>query len=571
MLQKGSLGSGGMEKEFLINVSPSETRMAVLEEGKLVELSIENFTTQRQIGNIYRGKVENVLPGMQAAFVDIGMEKNAFLFIDDLHGERGQEGENIKSSASISELLREGQEIIVQMVKEPMGNKGARVVTNLTLPGRYLVLMPTVDYIGISRRIEDEKESERLKKIASRLKPEGMGLIIRTAAEGIEEQELEADRDFLYNLWQKILKKTKKGPVPSLLFHDHDLLYRILRDLFTAEVDRLVIDDLPTYEKALELLTVLGSHLRSRVKLFTGSSLFTVYGIEQQIEEALKRKIWLESGAYLVFDQTEALTVVDVNTGKFTGSICLEDTVLHTNLAAAKEIARQLRLRNIGGIIIIDFIDMIDEESKKKVLDCFATELQKDKVKSNILGFTSLGLLELTRKKTRPSLREQLQQSCSCCEGTGFKYSLETQTARAERRILELGAERAKDRALLLGVNPAIAALLIGPGGNRLSLLEKTMKKTLFVRGKESIPIPEIRLLAAGEKEYIQSLALPVKEGDELELQVVEPHLNNPLDGIARVEGYIIDIESAGRMVGKQVKVRIEKMFKTYAKGVLCD
>ena len=226
------------------------------------------------------------------------------------------------------------------------------MVTNLTIPGRYLVLMPTVDYIGISRRIEDEKERERLKKIALNLKPKGMGMIIRTAAEGLAEEELEADRNFLFNLWQKIVKRSKKGPTPALLFHDRDLLYRILRDLFTTEVDRLIIDDLSTYEKALDLLAFLGPHLRSKVQLFTGNSLFSIYGIEQQIEEALRRKIWLESGAYLVFDQTEALTVVDVNTGKYTGSTCLEDTVLHTNLAAAKEIARQIRLRNIGGIIV---------------------------------------------------------------------------------------------------------------------------------------------------------------------------------------------------------------------------
>ncbi len=560
-----------MGKEFLINVSPSETRMAVLEDGKLVELSIESFSTQRQIGNIYRGKVENVLPGMQAAFIDIGMEKNAFLYIDDLQTDRSGEGDGGKPQASISELLREGQEIIVQMVKEPMGNKGARVVTNLTIPGRYLVLMPTVDYIGISRRIEDEKERERLKKLAAGLKPKGMGLIIRTAAEGIAEEELLADREFVLNLWQKILKKAKKGPVPSLLFHDHDLLYRILRDLFTDEIDGLIIDDLATYEKALELLNIFGPHLRRRVKLFNGKSLFTVYGVEQQIEEALQRKIWLETGAYLVFDQTEAMTVIDVNTGKFTGTTCLEDTVLNTNLTAAKEIARQLRLRNIGGIIIIDFIDMADEDSRRQVLESFAAELQKDKVKTNILGFTALGLLELTRKKTRPSLREQLQQACSCCNGTGYKYSLDTQAARAERRIIELGEEHARDEALLLGVNPALAALLIGPGGNRLALLEKACKKMLFIRGKEEIPLPEVRILAAGDKETVRMAALPVKEGDELQVEVVETHANNPADGIARIEGYIIDIEGAGRLVGQKVKVKIEKMFKTYAKGVLCD
>src|SRR5690606_36550461 len=247
----------------------------------------------------------------------------------------------------------------------PMGNKGARVVTNHTIPGRYLVLMPTVDYIGISRRIEDERERERLKKIAQHLKPKGMGMIIRTAAEGLAEEELEADRNFLFNLWQMILKRTITVPTLAILFHDDDLLCLLLRDLLTTEVDLLVIDDLTTYEKALDLLAFLGPHLRNKVQLFTGHSLFSIYNIEQQMEEALRRKIWLESGAYLVFDQTEALTAVEVNTGKYVGSACLEDTVLHTNLAAAKEIARQLRLRNIGGIIVIDFIDMGDEENKK--------------------------------------------------------------------------------------------------------------------------------------------------------------------------------------------------------------
>jgi ribonuclease G len=385
----------------------------------------------------------------------------------------------------------------------------------------------------------------------------------------LQEEDLEADRDFLFNLWQKILKKARKGPTPSLLFHDHDLLYRILRDLFTKEVDRLIIDDRSTYEKALDLLSGLSPHLKNKVKLFTGNSLFSVYGVEHQIEQALQRKIWLDTGAYLVFDQTEALTVVDVNTGKFTGSTCLEDTVFYTNLTAAKEIARQVRLRNIGGIIIIDFIDMSDESSRKQVLECLAAELQKDKVKTNILGFTSLGLLEMTRKKTRPSLREQLQQACSCCEGTGYKYSLETQTARTERRIMELGCEYPKAEALLIGVNTAIAALLIGPGGARLALLEKMTKKSLFIRGKEEIPLAEARIIATGDKEYIQTTALPVKEGEELEVEILEPHLNNPLDGIARLEGYIIDIENGGCHVGQRVTVKIEKLFKTYAKATI--
>ena len=270
-----------MGKEFLINAGLSETRMVVLEEKRLVEIVIERFHVSRRVGNIYRGKVENILPGMEAAFVNIGMEKNAFLYVDDLQVFKGQEEEVNGPAPPINKLLREGQEIIVQVVKEPIGNKGARVVTNLTLPGRYFVLMPSVNYIGISRRIEDEEERERLRAAAQKLQPRGMGLIVRTAAEGVDEKELRADRDFLLNLWQKVRKKARKGPVPSLLYHDHDLLYRMLRDLFTEDIERLVIDEGSAYKKALEFLNSLNPRLKSRVELYRGSRpLFDYYGID---------------------------------------------------------------------------------------------------------------------------------------------------------------------------------------------------------------------------------------------------------------------------------------------------
>ncbi len=557
-----------MGKEFLINAGPSETRMAVLEEKQPVEIVIERLHTSRRVGNIYRGRVENILPGMQAAFVDIGMEKNAFLYVDDLQIFKGQE-EGINGPAPpINKLLRLGQEIVVQVVKEPIGNKGARVVTNITLPGRYLVLMPSVKYVGVSRRIEDEKERERLRTLAQKLRPRGMGLIVRTAAEGVDEKELRMDRDFLLSLWQKVRKKARKGPVPSLLYHDHDLLYRILRDLFTEDVERLIIDDQSAYEKALELMDSLSPHLKNRVELYKGSRpLFEVYGIETQIKEALQRKVWLPSGAYLIFDQTEALTVIDVNTGKFTGSTNLEDTVLATNLEAAKEIARQIRLRNLGGIIIIDFIDMASEKNRRQVLEVFSQELAKDKQKTNILGFTSLGLLEVTRKKIRPSLREQLQQPCAACEGTGYLFSPETQAAAVERWIIQLAAGREKDQALLIGVNPAVASLLIGPGGSHLEALEKVTGKTIFIRGQEDLPTTTVKLLAAGDLPSVQAQALPVKEGEVLTVEILETHANNPQDGIARIEGYVIDIENGGSRIGKTVKVIVDKVYRTYARA----
>lgn len=562
-----------MGKEFLINIGHNETRMAALEDERLVEFSIERVNTQRHVGNIYRAKVENVLPGMQAAFVNIGMEKNAFLYVDDLHNSKAQEnGEPGDHVTNIADLLKEGQEIIVQMVKEPIGSKGARVVTNLTIPGRYLVLMPTVDYVGVSRRITDEKERERIKNLAVELKPKNMGLIVRTAAEGVAEEELVSDLKFLVNLWSKIKKKAKKGPTPCLLYHDHDLLYRILRDLFTEEIESLTIDDPSSYEKALELLNTLSPGLKNRVKLFRGDRpLFDVCRVESQIEEALKRKVWLESGAYLVFDQTEALTVVDVNTGKFIGSTCLEDTVLLTNLAAAKEIARQIRLRNLGGIIIIDFIDMASEENRRQVLEIFTQELAKDKIKTNVLGFTPLGLLEVTRKKTRPSLREQLQEYCPHCEGTGYRFSYETLAAYGERRIIQLAKEEEASQALLLGIHPSVASLVIGPGGAHLEELEKQTGKMLFIKGQEDVSSSEVKLLAAGSVEEIQYKALPVIEGEILTVKILEAHLNNPMDGIARLEGYVIDIEDGGIRVGETVTVKIEKTYRTYARAKLCD
>lgn len=561
-----------MSKMIVMNICPGETRAAVLEDNRLVDISLERRGGQKQVGNIYRGRVENVLPGMQAAFINIGMEKNAFLYVDDLNGIIPKaDGVEIKKSLSISELLKEGQEIIVQMVKEPIGTKGARVVTHLTLAGRFLVFMPTMDYIGISRRIEDEKERERLKSIAQSIKPPEMGLIVRTAAEGMDVEDLKADVDLLHNIWRKIQKKSKKGPVPSLLYKEHDLLFRILRDIFTQEVDQLVIDDQGAFDKAVELLKGFAPELKSRVQLYQGDvPIFDAYNIEHQLNEALRRRVWLDNGSYIVFDQTEALTVIDVNTGKFIGENNLNETVVLTNLSAAKEIARQIRLRNLAGIIIIDFIDMENEEDRKQVVNTFQAELEKDKIKANILGFTSLGLLEVTRKKVRPSLQEQLQQVCQNCEGSGYSDSLETMALRLERRIMNLSA-RHDEEAMLYAVNPAMASLLIGPGGNHLAAMEEASHKRLYIKGQEGLDYSDLKLIKAGSQVDLERSALPVIEGQTCIVEVTESHMNNPNDGIGRIEGYVIDIEGAGEFVGKKVNVEITKAYRTYAKGKMID
>ena len=557
-----------MTKEILVNMGINETRVAILEDGALVEFSIEHLDEQRRAGNIYRGKVENVLPGMQAAFINIGEEKNAFLYIDDVIPKdiEPETAEAIKKH-TIQNLLREGQEIVVQMIKEPIGTKGARVVTQITIPGRYLVLIPTVDYIGISRRIENETERERLKGIVTKFKSPGVGLIVRTAAEEIDAAELQADYEFLISVWKKIQKKTKKGPCPALLYRDHDLLYRILRDYLSKDVTRLLIDDQEVYTKSLELIKTLAPSFKNRIQYYGEAQvIFEAFNIENQLEKALRRKVWLDSGAYLIFDQTEALTVIDVNTGKYTGTTCLKDTVFQTNLDATAELARQIRLRNLAGIIIIDFIDMVSDEERTAVIAKLESELKQDKSKVSILGFTALGLLELTRKKVKQSLREILQAECEFCDGTGYIMSSESFAQRAGRSIKQL-AQNSNGEALLLGVNPQIASILIGPGGVNLDKMEHYLFKTIYIKGQENLGLEQVRLLASGTRAEIEFLALPVREGEEIELKIAEAHIANPADGIGRIEGYVIDVEGAGAYIGKSSRVVITKTFKTYAKG----
>ncbi|NLN20193.1 MAG: Rne/Rng family ribonuclease [Firmicutes bacterium] len=561
-----------MRKEIIVNVSLGETRAAVLEDGLLVELYVERENSERIVGNIYKGRVENVLPGMQAAFVDIGLERNAFLYVDDALAYRNAERDMDEplekpSFRNITDLLKSGQHIMVQVTKEPMGTKGARVVTHVSIPGRYLVYMPTVDYIGISRRIVDEQERARLKALAKKIRPKGTGLIVRTVAEGKDEKDLAEDCRFLESVWATIQQKAKKGSPPALLYKDHDLIYRLVRDIFDADVDKFVIDNKTEYLRTLELLSSISPHLRSRVFLYHGSMpLFESYGAEAQIESVLQRKVWLKSGGYLVIDRTEALTSIDVNTGRYVGTTNLADTVLHTNLEAATEIARQLRLRDIGGIIILDFIDMESKEDERRVLERLEAEIKRDKTKTHVLGFTSLGLVEMTRKKVRQDLGDFLHRECPCCQGTGRVLSEATVALRAQREILRMSRTHSAE-AFLIEVHPSVAGLLIGTGGANLRQLEESTGKTLYVRGRQDLHVEEILFAAMGSKEDVGALAMPVKEGQVLELTVDEPHMSNPRDGIGRLEGYVIDIDGAGNRVGQRLMVEVTKVYRTYAKG----
>lgn len=567
-----------MSQAIIVNSASSETRVAILDNGLLVELAFERNDDDRVVGNIYRGRVENVLPGMEAAFVDIGLERNAFLYVDDaVHPKSPVEGDDESLDVprgqhpSITSILKEGQEIFVQVVKEPIGTKGARVVTQLTIPGRYLVLMPDVDYVGVSRRISDEKERDRLRAMAARVKSAGFGVIVRTVAEGVDDEELSKDLEFLMNAWHRIQRKARKGAAPQIIYRDHDLVYRIVRDFFSDEIDSLIVDNRAVYERCLEMLKTFSPHLRSRVQLFEGEQgILSYYGVEPEIERALKRKVWLSCGGYLVIDQTEALTVIDVNTGKFIGKTSLEDTVLVTNIEAAREIARQMRLRNLAGIIIIDFIDMTRDSHRDEVIQTFTGALKADKTKVNILGFTSLGLLEVTRKKVRQGLSEYLSNDCPHCGGTGRVLSKEARAAAVEREM-RATTQRTRQPAYLFAVHPAVASLLIGPGGSNLARFEEEIARTVFLRGQEDLEPGELKLLCAGPRDEVEKAALPVREGEILVLEVREPHLSNPGDGIGRVEGYVIDIEGGAHRVGERVKVRIDKAFRTYARGQMLE
>lgn len=564
-----------MTKEILVTVDVDETRAAVIEDGELVELFIERPVHQRVVGNIYKGKVENVLPGMQAAFVDIGLERNSFLYVDDaIPGKAEVEGETVGAvntkQLTIKDVLRPGQEIIVQVAKEPIGTKGARVTRHITLPGRFLVLMPHVDYIGVSRRISDERERERLKQLAASVKPVGSGLIVRTVAEGAQEEELAKDAAFLQRLWERISARAGGAPSPSLLHRDLGLVHRVVRDWFDDTVDQFIIDHKEEYQRATEVLDLHAPHLKDRLKLYTRTdqSMFDFHGIEMEIDKALKKRVWLKSGGYIVIDQTEALTAIDVNTGKFVGTTNLADTVFKTNLEAAKEIARQLRLRDIGGIIIVDFIDMEITEHKTKVIKALEDELRRDRTRANVLGLTQLGLLEMTRKKSRQNLDEAMMRPCHYCDGRGKLLSEETMARRVRAEIRRI-LKQSSSEALLMEVHPSVAALLIGAGGTNLKELENELGKTIYIRGNNEVHLEQMNLKVLGSRAEVEDRALPVKQGQMVEVKIDEAHVTNATDGIARVDGYVIDVEGAGAMVGKKVKVEVVRTFRTYAKGRL--
>jgi len=451
-----------MSSEILINVTPSETRAVVVDNGVLQEVFIERTEYRGLVGNIYKGKVCRVLPGMQAAFVEIGLDRAAFLHASDISIPQGQTGDLQETEVPpITSLLREGQEILVQVIKDPMGTKGARLTTQLSVSSRYLVYMPDTQGIGVSLKIEDEQERERLKAcLISQLDIEAGGYILRTAADGAKEAELHADLQFLHRLWAKLMDRKATVKTSEVLHEDLPLALRSLRDLFSPDVEKIRIDSTETFAKALKFAEGFMPECASRIELYKGSGpLFDLYSVEDEIQKALERKVMLKSGGYLIFDQTEAMTTVDVNTGGFVGHKNLEETIFKTNLEAAQSIARQLRVRNLGGIIILDFIDMEEPEHREQVLRTLEKAMASDRARHNICGVSELGLVEMTRKRSRESLGHVLCEPCPACEGKGYTKSIETVCYEIFREILREAKQYETSRFVVLASQDVIDKL----------------------------------------------------------------------------------------------------------------
>ncbi|GLO59773.1 ribonuclease G [Vibrio sp. MACH09] len=474
-----------MSAELLINVTPSETRVAMIEGGVLQEVHIEREARRGIVGNIYKGRVSRVLPGMQAAFVDIGLEKAAFLHASDIvpHTECVAENEKQQFQVrDIAELVRQGQDIVVQVVKDPLGTKGARLTTDITLPSRYLVFMPGASHVGVSQRIDSETERNRLKNIVADYCDEDGGFIIRTAAEGADDKELSQDAIFLKRLWQKVGERRSKYKTRSTLYGELGLAQRILRDFVGTELTRIQVDSRLVFETLKEFTSEFVPELSDKLELYEGDKpIFDMFDAENEIQRSLDRKVELKSGGYLIIDQTEAMTTVDINTGAFVGRRNLEETIFNTNIEATQAIARQLRLRNLGGIIIIDFIDMMSEDHRERVINSLQLALSVDRVKTNINGFTQLGLVEMTRKRTRESIEHVLCSGCPTCEGRGSVKTVETVCYEVLREITRVNRAYDADKFVVYA-SPAVAETLEGEESHALAELEVFIGKQVKIQ-----------------------------------------------------------------------------------------
>jgi ribonuclease G len=549
------------KRELVISVDVAEQRVAVLEDDKVAEVYLERDESRSIAGNIYKGTVDNVLPGMEAAFVEIGLEKNGFLYVDEIVT---PELEGRRHGKKIQDLLSRGEEILVQAVKDPMKSKGARLTTEISLPGRFVVYVPSGEGFGVSRRLPDEERS-RLRDILKSVGPKKGGVIVRTAAEGASAEDVERDIDFLERLWKAIQDQAKQVEAPALLYQEAELPLRVVRDLFTNDFERAVVDHDLTYKRIVGYLKKTSPHMAEKVQKHSGKlSLFEETGVEQEIQSTLSRRVDLPSGGYLVFDYAEAFTVIDVNTGRFVGSRSkssgqrLEDTITKNNLEAVKEVVRQLRLRDIGGIIVIDFIDMANPKNREAVENALKSELERDRTKTYVVEISPLGLVEMTRQNVAHGPREILTKRCPTCHGDGIVVSETSAAVEAERKLRALAAGT-RTAAFKVELNAHVAAILVGPGASRLRAIEERTRRRFFLVGKEGVPADHFVELERGPLAKLQPES-PIAEGEERQVKLVEVGLHDPTAGVAKDGDLTISVAGAAGMVGKRVKARIERV-----------
>jgi ribonuclease G len=559
------------KRELLISVDVSEQRAAVLEDGKVAEVYLERPERRSIAGNIYLGTVDNVLPGMEAAFIEIGLEKNGFLYVDEIVRDE-LEGTR-ESSKKIQDLLSRGQSVLVQAVKDPMKTKGARLTMEVSLPGRFVVFVPHGTGLGVSRRVPDD-ERIRLKEIVKSLDVKQGGVIVRTAAEGASADDIERDLVFLQRLWKTIEQQAKGAKAPALVYQEAELPLRIVRDLFTGDFERAVVDHERTHKRIVGYLKKTSPHMVERVEHFKEKTgLLEAFGVDAEIRSTLHRRVDLPSGGYLVFDYAEAFTVIDVNTGRFVGSRSktstarLEDTITKNNLEAVKEVVRQLRLRDIGGIIVIDFIDMANPKNREAVEEALRHELERDRTKTYVVEISPLGLVEMTRQNVTDGPREILTKKCPTCGGDGIVISEASAAVDVERRLREL-ARTPRVAAYRVELHPRVAAILIGPGAQRLAEIEAITRRRFFIETTDNgHGLDHFAVLAKGRLEDLKPKA-PVEEGQELQVKLVEVGLHDPLAGVAKVEGLDVCVAGAAAQVGKRMKVRVERVLDGTAYAV---
>ncbi len=506
-----------MTKKLIVNSLPWEIRVALMQHSVLRELFVERKKEKNIVGNIYKGRVAKVLPGMQVAFVDIGLEKAGFLYVDDIdlnqlgspsgwdmnmpenslqtpHNEEkiSEKGETLAERPRIEEILKKGDSLMVRVVKEQIRSKGARLNSYISIAGRYLVYMPGKGQINLSRRIEDEQERERLTQLVTNLKEEDSdGYIVRTVSEGNNEKDLDNDRKLLMKIWEDICKKYEEAPSPSLLYEDLTILQRVVRDNLTDEIDLMIYDNPDDYQEAKSFVQTYLPDFEEKIQLYKGvESIFDHYGLEIEIEKTFDPNVWLKSGGYIVIEQTEALTSIDVNTGRFVGNTNLEDTILKTNLEAVKEIVYQVILRNIGGIIVIDFIDMASDDHKQQVFTLLEKELKNDRAKTQISWFSDLGLIEMSRKRVRDSLQRTMSEDCPFCHGNGFIKSLDSICFEVFRAIQRQASIKPKAKTdISLTVNDAVAKRIKEENAMFVDYLESVLNRKIDISADDTLHI----------------------------------------------------------------------------------